>query len=247
MLPNIAKTRPLAFRYVTGERPEKVRAVGRSGYWLATRESKESPWALTHTLTALAVARSPRLSDIRSLAQSIEKHGTGDRWTFTAADGSDPRWKPAEASHELARAMLALILAPETAGQRATGRRMDQPGAARLLRECADAATGTVRTDGRERSPAGLWSLLIEMPVFGLPYVARAGSAIDEASPIYSGPAKNARTGETVRIDVTEDEAACAIIGYSHGTCSGPCACTIEPDGQCANGWPARTLAAGLC
>lgn len=245
MLPNIAKTRPLAFRYVTGEAPHTVRAVGRSGYWLATRESEESPWALTHTLTALAVARSPRLSDIRSLAQAIEAEGTEDAWTFTDCT-TDLSWNAARASREIAAAMLALILRPDTREQRATGRRLDQPGAARLLREAFDGG-GFYFAEGQKRSPAGLWSLLIEQPIFGIPHVARYGASIDEDSPIFRGLARNTVTGETRKIIVTEQEAAEGILDAEPVLCSGPCECPIEPDGECCNGWPSRLLVAGLC
>lgn len=28
--------------------------------------------------------------------------------------------------------------------------------------------------------------------------------------------------------------------------CCGPCKCSVEPDGECAKGWPSRMQAAGI-
>lgn len=53
------------------------------------------------------------------------------------------------------------------------------------------------------------------------------------------------KTGETNTINVTESMLRDMIFD-GDCICSGPCECTIEPDGTCSNGWPSILMQMGM-
>lgn len=56
---------------------------------------------------------------------------------------------------------------------------------------------------------------------------------------------KNALTGATREIKSPSLKVLERDLFDGLSKCTGPCRCTIEPDGVCAAGWPSRMIAAG--
>jgi len=57
--------------------------------------------------------------------------------------------------------------------------------------------------------------------------------------------ATNVKTGEKRELSVPMDELERTVYD-SVDLCSGPCECTVEPDGECEDGWQSRLLTLGL-
>lgn len=56
----------------------------------------------------------------------------------------------------------------------------------------------------------------------------------------------NIATGETRYIKVPSIDTLERAMSDGIDRCVGPCRCTIEPDGECPNGWPSRLRAMGM-
>ena len=63
---------------------------------------------------------------------------------------------------------------------------------------------------------------------------------------MFTGLATNDQTAETRAVRLSEDIARRVTYEQEHATCSGPCCCTVEPDGTCPEGWPSKLRAVGL-
>jgi hypothetical protein len=56
------------------------------------------------------------------------------------------------------------------------------------------------------------------------------------------GNARNVLTGESRPVKMSIKMAEKVSAG-SMDKCTGPCRCTVEPDGTCPRGWPSRLIA----
>ena len=56
----------------------------------------------------------------------------------------------------------------------------------------------------------------------------------------YYGVAENQITGETRLITVSAAHATQVLLSGVADHCAGNCDCSVEPDGVCGAGWPAR-------
>lgn len=54
------------------------------------------------------------------------------------------------------------------------------------------------------------------------------------------------KSGEVHSMTITMNMVRDMVMDTTECTCSGPCECTVEPDGTCPNGWPSVLVALGV-
>jgi len=57
---------------------------------------------------------------------------------------------------------------------------------------------------------------------------------------------RNRKTGETRKVNIEIEHLEDVIMDSELDECTGPCECTLESDGVCEEGWPSKSMAAGI-